>query len=400
MPDVERGDWHDDPEYPNGPLPAHERVWRHPSEIGASQWATSEPPLVVGRGLSVATGTVGAALAVGLLWLMIPHHTRSGVSAGASATSVRVTTDDSDATLIATGSGHTPFNGSLGTTVTTNFVVPPVTTVQQSAAGSTPNTNPGDAPAHATMLLSSGSLSATGQSTAVALTPGHFVITTAQAVNGRQSLEVVLASGETVVGAVILVDRATGTAVLSIPTEIEALAVGLSPEPSQSTGVIMMSPEPMLVNVVANNTRVLLTYDRDINLPEGSLVLDQKGRLLGMCTVSLAGVTLVSVDAMLNALDTAATVRVPGWLGVRPEANEGKVAVGAVLIDGPAAVSGVRPGDVVEAIDGVPIMTLDGLGQVIAAHAAGDSVMLRLLRPGEAVPVVIRITLSSHPQSM
>src|SRR4051812_24727198 len=87
---VERGEWEDDPEYPNAPLPAHERTWRHPSEQGATQWVRSEPPLVVGRGLSVATGTVGAVLAVGLLWLMIPNDNKGGGVAVQGSTTVRV----------------------------------------------------------------------------------------------------------------------------------------------------------------------------------------------------------------------------------------------------------------------------------------------------------------------
>jgi hypothetical protein len=75
---VERGEWDEEPDYPRAPLPAHERQWRHPSEQGAYVWDRSEPPLVVGKGLSVATGTVGAVLAIGLLWLMVPHSNRNG----------------------------------------------------------------------------------------------------------------------------------------------------------------------------------------------------------------------------------------------------------------------------------------------------------------------------------
>ena len=93
---MERGEWDDEAEYPSGPLPAHERTWRHPSEQGATAWVQSEPPLVVGRGLSVATGTVGVVLAVGLLWVMVPHDNRSGGGVAAqSSTSLRSTAAES-----------------------------------------------------------------------------------------------------------------------------------------------------------------------------------------------------------------------------------------------------------------------------------------------------------------
>ncbi len=401
MPHVEEGDWHNDPEYPRAPLPAHERAWRHPSEVGSNEWATSEPPLVVGRGLSVATGTVGAALAVGLLWLMIPHHDRSGVSANASATSIRDITDDSLALVaprpIAAPTASAARSNSTNSTVAT---FDPATSVQTTTDLPTPTTVEHDATPLPTMHVNSGSASSTEPATAVALTPGHFVITTAQAVNGRQGLEVVLPSGQTIVGAVVLVDKASGTAVLAIPTEINAGVVELSPESSQSPGVVMMSPEPLMVNVVADDSGFRLVYERDVNPGEGSLVLDHKGRLLGMCTVTASGATLVSVDAMLKALDAAAAVSVPAWLGIRPDAGSGRVGVASVIVDGPAAVSGIRAGDVIEAIDGVPITTITELGEIIAHHAAGDSVMLRLKRSGENAPVVLNITLSSHPDSM
>jgi membrane-associated protease RseP (regulator of RpoE activity) len=227
------------------------------------------------------------------------------------------------------------------------------------------------------------------------------VVTTAQAVNGRQGLEVVLPSGASVIGAVVFVDKISGTAVLAVPTELDASVVEVSPDQSHTTGAVMMSPEPLTVNVVADDTGVRLTYDGDGKPGEASIVLDQQGRLLGMCTMSSSGATLVSVDAMLKALDSAATVSVPAWLGIRPDKTTGgNVVVGSVVIDGPAQVGGIRAGDIIEAVDGIPVATLDELGQVIAAHAAGDSVVVRLARPGETAPVVIRITFSSHPDSM
>ncbi len=83
-------EWDEEPDYPHAPLPAHERTWRHPSEQGATAWTRSEPPLVVGKGLSVATGTVGAVLAIGLLWLMVPHDNRGGGGLAEVSSTVRV----------------------------------------------------------------------------------------------------------------------------------------------------------------------------------------------------------------------------------------------------------------------------------------------------------------------
>ena len=90
----------------------------------------------------------------------------------------------------------------------------------------------------------------------MALTPGHFVVTTAQALNGRQGVEVVLPSGETVIGAVVFVDKLSGAAVLAVPTEIDASVIEVSPDQSHMTAAVMMSPEPLTVNVVADRARL------------------------------------------------------------------------------------------------------------------------------------------------
>jgi len=371
---VDRDEGNDEPEYPKAPLPAHERAWRHPSEVGATQWALSEPPLVVGRGLSVATGTIGAALAVALLWMMIPHHSAAGVSAVDSSTTIREIPRTVDSA---------PVDTSAPATTTAPTPVP-------------------SGPPMPTMLVGASDAASSDPATAVALTPGHFVITTAQAVNGRQGIEVVLPSGETVVGAVVLVDKATGTAVLSIPSEIDASVVELSSDTSRTGGLVMMSPEPLEVTFVSDDNGMHLSFDKAATPVEGSLVVDRKGRLLGLCTLNSSQVSLVSVETMLKALEAAANLSVPAWLGIQPEptAHDSGVSVAAVVSHGPADAAGLRAGDVIEAIDDMPVALLNDLGQVIAAHAAGDSVHLTVRRAGESASIVVPVVLSSHPSSM
>ncbi len=74
--DVGAFDASDEPDerglYPPAPLPAHERTWRHPSEVGESMWRRTEPPLVLGRGLLVTSGVIGCALGLAVLLLLVP----------------------------------------------------------------------------------------------------------------------------------------------------------------------------------------------------------------------------------------------------------------------------------------------------------------------------------------
>lgn len=73
-----------------GPLPPHERTWRHPSELAAEERAliVAEPSSRSARLLALTTGTLGL-LAVGLLMITItPKRTESPIALSASTTPV------------------------------------------------------------------------------------------------------------------------------------------------------------------------------------------------------------------------------------------------------------------------------------------------------------------------
>ena len=89
--------------YGPAPLPAHERAWRHPSEMGQNAWMLTEPPVAIGRGLLVTTGAIGCVLGIAVLWLLVPVGGGLAPSAAPTVTSstntVRpvVTSDHRDA---------------------------------------------------------------------------------------------------------------------------------------------------------------------------------------------------------------------------------------------------------------------------------------------------------------
>ena len=66
--------------------------------------------------------------------------------------------------------------------------------------------------------------------------------------------------------------------------------------------------------------------------------------------------------------------------------------------DGPAAKAGIRPGDVIVAIDGRPVTRPDDLIVAIRAHAPGDVVTLTL-REGEDGERTVRMVLDEVTSS-
>ena len=76
----------------SGPVPPHERTWRHPSELAAEERAVvlAEPTPRGARAMALTSGTLGL-LAVGLLMVAItPDRAESPVALSASTTPVAV----------------------------------------------------------------------------------------------------------------------------------------------------------------------------------------------------------------------------------------------------------------------------------------------------------------------
>jgi S1-C subfamily serine protease len=382
---VEREEWENDPEYPRAPLPPHERKWRHPSELGESQWVRSEPPLVVGRGLSIATGTVGAILALGLLWLLIPHSDRGGVAAETSSPTIRPE-PTGRSFAIASSSPDTstaPTAEHVSATTSSAVEQPAPTTTALRITTTVPAIE-----AEPTTLAEA------VPAMAVALIPGHLVVTTAAAVSGRTDLDVQLPTGDTVHASVVAVDESSGTAVLAVPVEIAAAQLAPTAQVAPTEGVVKGNS----ANIWTDDEGTKVSNDADVPLDESSLVLDADGGLIGMCTHGDGGTKLVGVDALLDAVNGASENEAPLWLGVRVKISAaGDITIVDVMTDGPAAAAGLVAGDVVEAIDGTSITDLTTLRKAIVNHKAGDIVKLTVVHPDATEPTDVEVTLAASP---
>ena len=141
----------------------------------------------------------------------------------------------------------------------------------------------------------------------------------------------------------------------------------------------------------------------------GGALADGLGRVVGINT-AVAGVGLglaVPINAatrrIIAALMTDGRYR-RAYLGVaggvrplpprvaRELGRESAVEVVEVVADGPAARAGVRPEDLVVAVDGTPITTVDDLQRLMTAERIDEPVKLDIVREGrllalDAVPI-------------
>ncbi|MBV9653126.1 MAG: trypsin-like peptidase domain-containing protein [Acetobacteraceae bacterium] len=89
-----------------------------------------------------------------------------------------------------------------------------------------------------------------------------------------------------------------------------------------------------------------------------------------------------------------------GWLGVSVQdvpGDAGGVAIASIERNGPAAKSGVRPGDMVTAVNGEKVDSARGLIRAVAAVPPGGSVHLSVRRAGREVD--IPVTVGQRPNT-
>lgn len=88
----------------------------------------------------------------------------------------------------------------------------------------------------------------------------------------------------------------------------------------------------------------------------------------------------------------------PGYVGLIADERKdsgGGIRVRELVAGGPAQQSGLQAGDVIGAVNGQPVATMDDFGKIVSASAAGTKLSLQVERAGKAMP--IELTLGRRP---
>lgn len=396
---MSRSEWNDDEPYEAAPLPAHERVWRHPSEMGEQTWVLSEPPLAIGRGLTVATGTIGCVLALAVLWTMLP--TQAGRDAESAVRSTLANRTDSGLTTARTEPSATdgPLGSAAGRAVTADSVGSSL--VASTASSQTQNTTAGTIaptrPVH-TYQVQQG----TEVAVAVAVNRGTLVVTTAQAVSADLTVELMMPDGNMASARVLFVDERSGLAVLAPETASGAMAFAVASQIVAGDELTFFGDEPSTV-VVSDDLTIPSAWADDASIIEGTPVVNQRGELVALCSHDQDGtgrlVQLSNLDQLQQAIGSY-----PGsakvWLGVvLNDDPSGQLSIGAVDPVGPAALAGLTSGDVIVSVDGVPLVNSQALTDALTLHAPGDVVKFEIVR-ADATEAVVSVTLAAPKTSL
>jgi len=411
---VEFDDGSEDGSEEEGPafawLPPDDRLWRHPSEVGAS--APGRPvlqrrstwPTNRGRPLGVAlfAGTLGALLAigVGMATGLVGHRT--------VLDPVPVPTPDTAALAVSS-----PGDGVGNWAEIADTLAPSLVSVQTTTAGGE--------------VLSSGVLYTAGNGRT-------YVLTAADAPADADSMKVQFENGETEVAHLVGSDPLTQIALLwvagvhrSFPT-LGSVATVQVADPVLALGARTAGATPVAAGEVTGLDQQLelaggssldgMLAISGLEVPpsaDGGALVDAAGAVIGIDT-DLTSVNpadqgvayAVPIDVAARVADQLLDGRPPThpWIGIDDATDlstavatelgiPGGAEVGAVASDSPAARDGLVPGDVVTGFAGHDVPSSGVLVMLLAAARPGEHTTITYLAGHRRTTVPI--TVAAEP---
>ncbi|WP_050826080.1 S1C family serine protease, partial [Bordetella pertussis] len=250
-----------------------------------------------------------------------------------------------------------------------------------------------------------------------------YVLTNYHVVEAADAIEVALADGRQAAAKVVGADPETDLAVLKLAGKLGELPVAtFADKRAPRVGdVVLAIGNPFgvgqtttqgIVSALGRNGLGINTYENFIQTDaainpgnSGGALIDAHGDLVGINTAiySETGGSLgigfaIPVDSARRVMEdivrTGAVRR--GWFGIEPQDMTPELArafqlpreargviIAGVMRDGPAGKAGMRVGDIVQALNGAPVIDTRGLLGQIASLQPGQQAVASVLRAGK-----------------
>ncbi|CAP40456.1 S1C family serine protease [Bordetella petrii] len=271
--------------------------------------------------------------------------------------------------------------------------------------------------------------SSTSLGSGVIVSGEGYVLTNYHVVEAADAIEVALADGRRGSAKVVGADPDTDLAVLKLDAGTRPLPVAaLAADRNLRVGdVVLAIGNPFgvgqtttqgIVSALGRNGLGINTYENFIQTDaainpgnSGGALIDAQGNLVGINTAiySESGGSLgigfaIPIDAARKVMDDivkTGSVR-RGWLGIEPQditpelarafglpADTHGVVIAGVMRDGPAGKAGLRVGDIVQTVNGAPVLDTVSMLRLTAALPPGEKASLGILRGGKARDVTV-----------
>ena len=388
-PDDERGGGDTDAPL-RGWIDPDDRLWRHPSEVGAPRQAPpmllNAPPRHPARGvLMTLVGVVAIAAAVASVVFLLSPASQRTIEHAAPATAADM---------------------PLATLPGTQNTVP----ATAQAAG------------HAMVKLQATTAAGTVSLVGVAVAEGGLVATAADPLTGVRQLSAVGADGVRRRAVVVARDKTSDVALVDTGQDLPVAPFAddgtLAPGSADLTLGFVSGPgsapavhgTPGAVTgvggpITAGPARGMDCITSTQAAPgwagaSGQPLLDAQGAVVGLLDGPAGGATFLPANLVVGVADAlrSGDKVVHGWLGISggDAATGSGAAVESVTTGGPADHARIVPGQVIEAVDAAPVRTMAELRSRLYVLAPGSAVSLSVTRPGGGVGVVtVRLGSSS-----
>ena len=271
----------------------------------------------------------------------------------------------------------------------------------------------------------------------VLVSPEGYVLTNHHVISDADDIDVALSDGRKAKAQVIGSDPETDIAVLKIEAKKLPTPITLGKVESVHVGdVVLAIGNPFGVgqtvtsgivsalgrdHVGINTFENFIQTDAAINPGNsGGALIDTRGNLIGINTaiysnnggsmgIGFAIPVNLAKQVMESILANGSVTR--GWIGVEPQnlskelseslglpANTEGVLISGVLEGGPAAKGGVKPGDVLIAVNDKPIKDVRGLLNQIAQISPGNQAKLTVLRKGKEIELAVETGKRPKPK--
>ncbi len=272
-----------------------------------------------------------------------------------------------------------------------------------------------------------------GAGSGFVIAPDGYILTNSHVVHRARRIAVTLADGSKLPAQLVGEDPATDLAVVRVQAnDLPVAELGDSDRLQVGQLVIAIgNPLGLQASVV---TGVVSALGRSLRGPDGRLIenviqtdaplnpgnsggplVDTRGKVVGVNTAIVAGAQGLSFAVPANTAQWVVGQLLRGgrvqraWLGIvgelrtvpgrfvpeRGESRAAGVAVLQVIAGSPAERAGLRPGDMIVSLDGVPLRSPADLQRMLSRAPVGSTVVLGVIRQGRLL--TLRAELAAEP---